>query len=250
MAPLEIGKSSSIGTSFPNTYVFAAALALCLSFLCHRTTRTATWSNQYYVSIRRTHRLCARLTVIVLSKSWLVSPAYLFFNMESSPWEHGRHKRHGLYVDHTFLGHQIASSCFASLSLQLCYRTLVLGSHATIVTGRCCAMALSHPFHRFFVAFVWSPRSANNVAEMLTALVSEVAGTTLFAYVIGALVTIVLNLDPQTRLRKQKVGLIRVCHVQNVVGSCACSKRGVLVSRQFALVEEGTGVVSTIVLEN
>lgn len=40
---------------------------------------------------------------------------------------------------------------------------------------------------------------------MLTALVSEVAGTTLFAYVIGALVTIVLNLDPQTRLRKQKV---------------------------------------------
>ncbi|CAM9385787.1 unnamed protein product, partial [Ectocarpus sp. 12 AP-2014] len=35
---------------------------------------------------------------------------------------------------------------------------------------------------------------ANNVAEMLTALVSEVAGTTLFAYVIGALVTIVLNL--------------------------------------------------------
>lgn len=40
---------------------------------------------------------------------------------------------------------------------------------------------------------------------MLTALVSEVAGTTLFAYVIGALVAIVLNLDPQTRLRKQKV---------------------------------------------
>lgn len=47
--------------------------------------------------------------------------------------------------------------------------------------------------------------SANNVSEMLTAVVSEVAGTTLFAYVIGALVTIVLNLDPQTRLRKQKV---------------------------------------------
>lgn len=47
--------------------------------------------------------------------------------------------------------------------------------------------------------------TANNVAEMLTALVSEVAGTTLFAYVIGALVTIVLNLDPETRLRKQKV---------------------------------------------
>lgn len=47
--------------------------------------------------------------------------------------------------------------------------------------------------------------SANNVPEMLTALVSEVAGTTLFAYVIGALVTIVLNLDPQMRLRKQKV---------------------------------------------
>ncbi|CAM9124509.1 unnamed protein product, partial [Pylaiella littoralis] len=46
---------------------------------------------------------------------------------------------------------------------------------------------------------------ANNVPEMLTALVSEVAGTTLFAYVIGALVTIVLNLDPQMRLRKQKV---------------------------------------------
>jgi len=48
-------------------------------------------------------------------------------------------------------------------------------------------------------------KPANNVSEMLTALVSEVAGTTLFAYVIGALVTIVLNLDPQTRLRKQKV---------------------------------------------
>lgn len=47
--------------------------------------------------------------------------------------------------------------------------------------------------------------TANNIAEMLTALVSEVAGTTLFAYVIGALVTIVLNLDPQARLRKQKV---------------------------------------------
>lgn len=40
---------------------------------------------------------------------------------------------------------------------------------------------------------------------MMTALVSEVAGTTLFAYVIGALVNIVLNLDPETRLRKQKV---------------------------------------------
>lgn len=40
---------------------------------------------------------------------------------------------------------------------------------------------------------------------MMMALVSAVAGTTLFAYVIGALVNIVLNLDPQTRLRKQKV---------------------------------------------
>lgn len=47
--------------------------------------------------------------------------------------------------------------------------------------------------------------AANNVSEMMTALVSEVAGTTLFAYVIGALVSIVLNLDPETRLRKQKV---------------------------------------------
>lgn len=44
---------------------------------------------------------------------------------------------------------------------------------------------------------------------MMTALVSEVAGTTLFAYVIGALVNIVLNLDPQARLRKQKVGPLR-----------------------------------------
>ena len=40
---------------------------------------------------------------------------------------------------------------------------------------------------------------------MMTALISEVAGTTLFAYVIGALVNIVLNLDPENRLRKQKV---------------------------------------------
>lgn len=60
-----------------------------------------------------------------------------------------------------------------------------------------------------FVSLSPGSRSANNVGEMLTALVSEVAGTTLFAYVIGALVTIVLNLDPQTRLRKQKVGVAR-----------------------------------------
>ena len=39
----------------------------------------------------------------------------------------------------------------------------------------------------------------------MTAVISEVAGTTLFAYVIGALVNIVLNLDPENRLRKQKV---------------------------------------------
>lgn len=48
-------------------------------------------------------------------------------------------------------------------------------------------------------------KTANNVTEMMTALISEVAGTTLFAYVIGALVSIVLNLDPQNRLRKQQV---------------------------------------------
>lgn len=48
-------------------------------------------------------------------------------------------------------------------------------------------------------------RQANNVSEMMTALISEVAGTTLFAYVIGALVSIVLNLDPQHRLQKQQV---------------------------------------------
>lgn len=47
--------------------------------------------------------------------------------------------------------------------------------------------------------------SASNILEMMVALVSEVAGTTLFAYVIGALVSIVLNLDPQDRLRKQQV---------------------------------------------
>lgn len=40
---------------------------------------------------------------------------------------------------------------------------------------------------------------------MMAALISEVAGTTLFAYVIGALVSIVLNLNPQDRLRKQQV---------------------------------------------
>lgn len=67
-----------------------------------------------------------------------------------------------------------------------------------------CKLTMPLPFQfaaHFFV------RTANNVSEMLTALVSEVAGTTLFAYVIGALVTIVLNLDPQTRLRKQKVSI-------------------------------------------
>jgi hypothetical protein len=45
-------------------------------------------------------------------------------------------------------------------------------------------------------------------AEILTVLMFEVLGTTMFAWLIGNVVSLVLNLDPAERNRKQMMGYL------------------------------------------
>jgi len=47
--------------------------------------------------------------------------------------------------------------------------------------------------------------SLHSTSEIVISIISEVIGTTIFAYVVGTLVTLVLNLDPCQRNRKQQM---------------------------------------------
>jgi hypothetical protein len=58
-------------------------------------------------------------------------------------------------------------------------------------------------------------------AEILTVLMFEVLGTTMFAWLIGNVVALVLNIDPAERNRKQMMGYLNeyiryVCTLKNM----------------------------------